>query len=199
MTNWEVLTLVKAASRPRAKKKAAGRFVCRIAALGAALVFLLPVLQLRGVGAGTSLALGILGQGLDLGDLGQAAAPVVSYALTYTTGEGFAFQKVDDTLIRINVDGATMITQEPMPSMKQILADACIGLGNQDRAQATMTVDGQGIESLPEITVTRVRGQNRLRDGVDSQTGDQGERPVPGPGTECGALTGAARSPAEAV
>ena len=90
-------------------------------------------------------------------DLDQAVTPIVSYALTYTKGEGFAFQKLDDTPIRVNVDGIAMITQEPMPRLKQILDDADIDLGEKDSALAKMTVDGQGNESMPEIDVTRVQ------------------------------------------
>ncbi len=160
MTSWEVLDLVEAASESQAKKKskrATNRLAYRIAALGVALAFLFPVLQVRGVWADTPLALGIFSQDLGIGDLDQAAPPVVSYTLTYTKGEGLSFQKLDDTLIRVRVDGATMITQEQMPSLKQILDDAYIGLGDKDRAQATMTLDGQGNESMPEIDVTRVR------------------------------------------
>ena len=160
MINWEVLDLVEATSKSQSKnktKRAANRMVYRIAALGVALALLLPVLEVRGVWADTPLALGIFSQGLGIGSLDQDVKPVVSYALTYTDGEGFAFQKLEDTLIRVRVDGATVITEDPMPHLKQILDDASVTLGDKDRAQATMAVDSQGNESMPEIDVIRVQ------------------------------------------
>jgi 3D (Asp-Asp-Asp) domain-containing protein len=163
MINWEVLDLVEATSESQSKnktKRAANRMVYRIAALGVALALLLPVLEVRGVWADTPLALGIFSQGLGIGSLDQDVKPVVSYALTYTDGEGFAFQKLEDTLIRVRVDGATVITEDPMPHLKQILDDASVSLGDKDRAQATMAIDSQGNESMPEIDVTRVRDKS---------------------------------------
>jgi len=160
MTNWEILDSVEVAGRSEIKKKtkrAISRLAYRIAALGAIVALLFPVLQVRGVWADTPLALGIFSQGLGIGSLNQEAIPPVSYALTYTDGEGFAFQKLEDTLIRVRVDGATVITEDPMPQLKQILDDAAVSLGVNDFAQATMTVDGQGNENMPEIDVTRVR------------------------------------------
>ncbi len=162
MTNWEVRDLVKLEEKSQSKKKtkrAAKRLVYRIAVLGALLALLFTLLQVHGVWADTPLALGIFSQGLDIGSLNQEVKPAVSYALTYTAGEGFAFQKLEDTLIRVRVDGATVITEDQMPHLKQILDDAAVSLGGEDRAQATMTVDGQGDESMPEIDVTRVRDQ----------------------------------------
>jgi 3D (Asp-Asp-Asp) domain-containing protein len=160
MTYWEALDLVEVAGKSQSKKKtkrAANRLAYRIAALGAVLALLFPVLQVRGVWADTPLALGIFSQGFGVGSLNQDVKPAVSYALTYTGGEGFAFQKLEDTLIRVRVDGATVITEDPMPHLKQILDDASVSLGGKDRAQATMTVDSQGNENMPEINVTRVR------------------------------------------
>jgi 3D (Asp-Asp-Asp) domain-containing protein len=160
MTNWEILDSVEVAGKSETKKKtkrAAARLAYRIVALGVIMALLFPVLQVRGVWADTPLALGIFSQSLGIGSLSQDVTTPVSYALTYTDGEGFAFQKLEDTLIRVRVDGATVITEDPMPHLKQILADSAVSLGGMDRAQATMTVDGQGNENMPEIDVTRVR------------------------------------------
>jgi 3D (Asp-Asp-Asp) domain-containing protein len=156
MTYWEVLDLEEATGKQQSKKKKRVNRVYRIAALGALLFLLFPVLQVHGVWADTPLALGIFSQGLNIGSLNQVIKTPTSYALTYTDGEGFAFQKLDESLIRVRVDGAAIITEDPMPHLKQILADAAVTLGEKDRAQATMTVDGQGNENMPEIDVTRV-------------------------------------------
>jgi 3D (Asp-Asp-Asp) domain-containing protein len=166
MTDWELLDLSRselqmktkwlAKRKEGARSAGAGVLWTRIAALSAALV-LFALLQVRGVWADTPLALGIFSQGLGMGSLDQDVQPAMSYALTYTQGQGFAFQKMEDTLIRVRVDGATVITEDPMPHLKQILDDASVTLEDKDRAQATMTVDSQGNESMPEIDVTRVR------------------------------------------
>jgi 3D (Asp-Asp-Asp) domain-containing protein len=160
MINWEVLDLVEWEGKSQSKKKtarAAKRLAYRIIVLTAVLSLLFLALQVRGVWAGTPLTLGVLSQGFDFGGLNQDVKPAVGYALTYIGGEGFAFQKLDDTLIRVRVDGATMITEDTMPHLKQILDDASVSLEGNDRARATMTIDSQGNESMPEIDVTRVR------------------------------------------
>jgi 3D (Asp-Asp-Asp) domain-containing protein len=159
MTYWEVCDVVNVTGTSRSKKmakNAAGCLAPRVAALGVLLILLFPVLQVPGVWADAPLALGIFSQGLDIGSLDRETKAPVSYALTYTDGEGFAFQKIEESLIRVRVDGATVITEDPMPHLQQILTDAAVNLGNKDRAQATMTVDGHGNVSMPEIDVTRV-------------------------------------------
>lgn len=159
MTSWEILdfeTTVEE-SQSQAKTKKVHKRLTRIAAFSIALSMLFPVLQVGGVWAKTPTALGIFCQGLGFEDLGQNAEPAVSYALTYTKGVGLAFQQMEDTLVRVRVDGNTVITQAPMPHLKQILSDACVDLGDKDRAQATMAVNGQGDEEMPEIDITRVR------------------------------------------
>jgi 3D (Asp-Asp-Asp) domain-containing protein len=132
------------------------RLANRIIACSTAVILLLTVF-LGGVWGSTPKALGIFSQGFGLDDLDQKLQPVVHYALTYTQGEGFSFQESNETTIRVRVDGASLITQAQMPDLKQILDNACVELGAQDRAVATMTVNGQGGGSLPEIDITRVR------------------------------------------
>ncbi len=162
MTSWEVLdfdTVVGLeGSRSQKKTKTANkRLKVRVTACGIALAMLFPVLQVDRVWAKAPMTLGIFSQGLGLEDLNLYDKPAVSYALTYTQGAGLAFQKMEDTLVRVRVDGSTVITQAPMPHLKQILSDASVDLGDRDRAQATIAVSGQGDESMPEIDVTRVR------------------------------------------
>ncbi len=158
MTSWEVLDLLKTAGQKRKNgRQARRRPASRIIACSTAAALLLTLLQVGGWWGGTPPALAIFSQGLGLADLEQQLQPVMSYALTYTQGEGFSFQKTSETLVRVRVDGATLLTQAQLPDLKQVLDDASVQLGAQDRAVATMTVDGQGDESLPEIDITRVR------------------------------------------
>lgn len=159
MTGWEVLGFEEVFDGTSRKKtrRAHNRLVTRFAACGIALSLLFPALHVSGVMANTPAALGIFSQGIGFDNLLQDARPNVSYALSYTSGAGFTFDKVEDALIRVHVDGATVITQAQMPRLKQVLDDASINLGARDRAQVMITLNGQGGESMPEISVTRVR------------------------------------------
>lgn len=157
MTGWEVLAFEEAFDGLKKTKRAHNRQATRLTVCGVALALLFPVLHVSGVTANTPTALGIFSQGIGFDNPVEDAKPNVSYALRYTSGSGFTFNKLEDTLIRVRVDGATVITQAQMPHLKQILDDASINLGGRDRAQATIKLSGEGSESMPEIDVTRVR------------------------------------------
>ena len=115
------------------------------------------------------LTLGICSQGLKIGNPDQPA-PVVDYALTYTRGEGLAFQKLDDTVAGADAGGAAMMTRETVPGLQQALDDTYIVLGENDDAGAALNVGGQGSESMPEMDLVR------LQDRIDSET-----EPIPIP------------------
>lgn len=82
------------------------------------------------------------------------ARRVVQVGITYKRGEGIAFKVFEETPVKINVDGGTVVGRASIPRLESILQDAGIELCGDDRAEAKI-VTGKG--SIPEITVIRVR------------------------------------------
>ncbi|NPV29334.1 MAG: hypothetical protein HPY58_06665 [Firmicutes bacterium] len=80
---------------------------------------------------------------------------VVRIGITYTRGEGLSLQTFEDTPVRVQVDGSTVVTRAPFPRLEEILAGAGIELGARDRAEAKLVTG----EDIPEINVIRVRSR----------------------------------------
>jgi 3D (Asp-Asp-Asp) domain-containing protein len=77
----------------------------------------------------------------------------VRYNVGYSKGEGIIVQKLEDTPIKVQVDGTSVIARATLPRLENILQDAGVELGEKDRAEAKIvTKSGK----IPEIEVIRV-------------------------------------------
>ncbi len=77
----------------------------------------------------------------------------VRVTVGYQKGEGIFVQTLEETPVKVKVDGATVITRAVMPRLDDILKDAGVELGQKDHAVARVSsVSGK----LPEIDVIRV-------------------------------------------
>lgn len=77
----------------------------------------------------------------------------VQLTVGYKKGDGIFLQTLQDTPVEVHADGTTVITRANLPPLEEILQDAGVVLGQQDRAEASLTT-GKG--GLPEIRVVRV-------------------------------------------
>ncbi len=151
MTRLELLEFdLSATTKPRGISRK------RILTVGA-LALLLLGLQLGGVlGKQFPVAYGALWQDFFAKPLSSEARRVVQFGISYKQGEGVAFHVFEDTPVRVQVDGGTVVTRAPFPRLESILQDAGVELGGKDRAEAKI-VTGEG--NIPEINVVRVRNR----------------------------------------
>lgn len=71
----------------------------------------------------------------------------------YSKDEGIVVQKLEETPVKIRVDGTEVIARTALPRLDDILQDAGVELGENDRAEARInTKSGK----IPEIEVIRV-------------------------------------------
>jgi len=150
MTRLELLEFdLGAKTRPRGVSRK------KILAVGGALAILLLGLQLGGVwGRSFPVAYGALWQDFFAKPLSSEARRVVQFGVSYKKGEGVAFHVFEDTPVKVQVDGGTVVTRAPFPRLESILQEAGVELGGNDRAEAKIVT---GEENIPEINVVRVR------------------------------------------
>lgn len=77
----------------------------------------------------------------------------VRFNVGYSKSEGVVVQKLKETPVKITVDGAEVITRTILPPVDDILQDAGVELGENDRAEARIATNSG---EIPEIRVTRV-------------------------------------------
>lgn len=122
----------------------------------AAVVLALLVLFLGGSGAVPVLriAYGAMWQDLMTRSAPSEGRKAVQITVGYRKGDGFFLQTLEDTPVRVHADGTTVITKANLPPLEDVLRNAGVELGENDRAEARITT-GDG--KIPEIEVIRVR------------------------------------------
>ena len=77
----------------------------------------------------------------------------VRFNVGYSKGEGIVVQKLEETPVNVKVDGTAVVARTTLPRLEDILQDAGVELGENDRAEARIdTKSGK----IPEIEVIRV-------------------------------------------
>lgn len=77
----------------------------------------------------------------------------IQLTVGYRKGDGVFLQTLQDTPVKVHVDGTTVITRANLPPLEEILDGAGVELGEHDRAEAHLTTE-KG--DAPEIKIIRV-------------------------------------------
>lgn len=101
-------------------------------------------------------AYGAMWQGFRTEPASSEGKKAVQIAVGYRKGSGFFLQAFEDTPVRVHVDGTTVITRANLPPLEDILQNAGVELGTNDRAEARIVT---GESKIPEIEVIRVRNR----------------------------------------
>jgi 3D (Asp-Asp-Asp) domain-containing protein len=150
MTRLEVIEFYKVPKPVRRSKK-------WLAVTGLVLALGLFFMQQKGAGAkGWTATCGVLWENFFDQSAATQARSGVSYGVNYKEGQGLSVQATQDFPVKVQVDGATVVTRAAMPRLTDILKNAGVELGPNDRAEAKFSTD---TGKLAEIEVIRVRRQ----------------------------------------
>jgi len=123
--------------------------------VGIATALLIIFFQLSGAAAGPMAACAAMWKDYMVKPASEEQK-TVRYNVGYSKEEGVVVQKLEETPVKVKVDGAAVITTAAMPRLDDILQEAGVELGENDRAEAKIDTESGNI---PEIEVIRVRSR----------------------------------------
>jgi len=145
VTKLEVLELAGAKKRRRTK----GVAICTAAAVFMLVLFVLSIGALREPVA----AYGAIWEDFFVNPVKAENNNAVRFAVGYRKGEGLYVQTLEETPIKIVVDGTSVISRTTLPRLEDILQDAGVELGPKDRVEARFDTSS---DKIPELVVVRV-------------------------------------------
>lgn len=145
MTKLEVLELTGVKKRRRSK----GAAICTAAAVFMLVIFVLFCGFLREPVA----AYGAIWEDFFVNPEKTENNNAVRFTVGYRKGEGLYVQTLEETPIKIVVDGTSVVARTTLPPLEDILQDAGVELGPKDRVEARF--DNRS-DKIPELVVVRV-------------------------------------------
>ncbi len=121
--------------------------------LGGVIALLVLFFQLSGTLTWPLDAQGAIWQDLLAKPVSSEQEQPVSYNVGYSREQGIVVQKLEETPIKVQVDGTSVIARALLPRLDDILQEVGIKLGEWDRAEARIVSSSGGI---PEVEVIRV-------------------------------------------
>jgi 3D (Asp-Asp-Asp) domain-containing protein len=145
VTKLEVLELAGVKKRRRPK----GAAICTAAAIFMLVLFA----QFSGALTEPGAAYGAIWQDFFVNPVQTDNNSAVRFTVGYRKGKGLYLQTLEETPIKVVVDGTSVVSRTTLPRLEDILQEAGVELGPKDRVEARFDTSS---DQMPELVVVRV-------------------------------------------
>ncbi len=145
VTKLEVLELAEVKKRRRSK----GAAICTAAAIFMLVLFV----QFSGALTEPGAAYGAIWQDFFVNPVATENKNAIRFTVGYRKGEGLFVQTLEETPIKVVVDGTSVVSRTTLPRLEDILQDAGVELGPKDRVEVRFDTSS---DKMPELVVVRV-------------------------------------------